>query len=148
MKVVLREDVENLGQKGDLLEVSDGYARNFLVPRGLALKATKGIIKQAEGMRRSREARAARDRGTAEEVAARLAGARLELRARAGEGGKLFGSVTGADVADAVFAQTGVELDRRKIELAEPLKELGPAEIVVRLHPDVLATLQVEVVAG
>ena len=148
MKVVLREDVENLGQKGDLLEVSDGYARNFLVPRGLALKATKGIIKQAEGMRRSREAREARDRGTAEEVAARLAGARLELRARAGEGGKLFGSVTGADVADAVLAQTGVELDRRKIELAEPLKELGPAEIVVRLHPDVMATLQVEVVAG
>jgi large subunit ribosomal protein L9 len=148
VKVVLREDVENLGRKGDLLEVSNGYARNFLVPRGLALKATKGIIKQAEGMRRSREARDARDRGSAEEIAARLAGTRLELRARAGEGGKLFGSITGADIADAVLAQVGVELDRRKIELAEPLKELGPAEIAVRLHPDVTATLLVEVVAG
>lgn len=148
MKVVLREDVDNLGRKGDLLEVSDGYARNFLVPRGLALKATKGIIKQAEGMRRSREARDARDRGAAEEVATRLAGTRLELRARAGEGGKLFGSITGSDIADAVLAQVGVELDRRKLELAEPLKELGPAEIAVRLHPEVTATLQVEVVAG
>ena len=148
MKVVLREDVENLGRKGDLLEVSDGYARNFLVPRGLALRATKGIMKQAEGMRRSREVRETRDRGAAEATAAQLAGTRVELKARAGEGGKLFGSVTGADVADAVLAQTGVELDRRKIELAEPLKELGAAEIVVRLHPDVSATLQVEVVAG
>jgi large subunit ribosomal protein L9 len=145
---VLREDVDNLGRKGDLLEVADGYARNFLVPRGLALKASKGIVKQAESMRRNRETRELRDRGGAEEVAARLAGVKLEIRARAGEGGKLFGSVTGADIADAVLAQAGVELDRRKIELAEPLKELGPAEVAVRLHPDVTATLQVEVVAG
>ena len=148
MKIVLRADVENLGHKGDLLEVADGYARNYLVPRGLALKASKGIVKQAEAMRRSRDARDARDRAGAEEIATRLAGAKIEVKARAGEGGKLFGSVTSSDLTDAVLAQTGVELDRRKIELAEPLKELGAAEVAVRLHPDVSTALQVEVVAG
>ncbi|MEX0665602.1 MAG: 50S ribosomal protein L9 [Acidimicrobiia bacterium] len=148
MKIVLREDVDNLGHKGDLLEVADGYARNYLVPRGLALKASKGIVKQAEAMRRSREARDVRDRAGAEEVVVRLAGVRIEIRARAGAGGKLFGSVTSGDIAEEVLAQSGVELDRRKIELSEPLKELGAAEVAVRLHPDVSATLQVEVVAG
>ena len=148
MKIVLREDVDNLGRKGDLLDVADGYARNFLVPRGLALKATKGIVRQSESMRRNRAAREERDRGAADELAARLMGTKIELRARAGEGGKLFGSVTASDVADAVSAQTGVELDRRKIELDEPLKELGPADVVVRLHPEVVATISVEVVAG
>jgi large subunit ribosomal protein L9 len=147
VKVVLRDDVDNLGQRGDLLEVSDGYARNYLVPRGLATKATKGAVREAEAVRRTREARVARDREGAEEVASRLAGARVELRARSGEGGKLFGSITNADIAAAVQQVTGLELDRRTIELAEPLKELGPAEIPVRLHPEVTATLQVEVVA-
>jgi large subunit ribosomal protein L9 len=146
VKIVLREDVENLGRKGDLLDVADGYARNFLVPRGLALKATKGIVKQSESMRRSREARDARDRVGADELAARLSGQQITLTARAGEGGRLFGSVTTADIADAVLAQTGVELDRRTIDLAESLKELGPAEVPVRLHPDVVAALTVEVV--
>lgn len=148
MKVVLREDVENLGRKGDLIEVRDGYARNFLVPRGLALKATKGIVKQSESMRRGREVREARDRTEAEEIAAKLSGARVQLQARAGEGGRLFGSITASDVADAVIAQTGIEIDRRKLELDEPLKELGPAEIELRLHPEVTAKVQVEVVAG
>jgi large subunit ribosomal protein L9 len=148
MRIVLREDVDNLGRKGDLLEVADGYARNYLVPRGLALKASKGIVKQAESMRRSREVREVRDRAAAEEVAAKLSGARVEIKARAGEGGKLFGSVTASDVADAVLAQSGVELDRRKIELDEPLKELGAAELTVRLHSGVDATIHVEVVAG
>ena len=148
MKVVLREDVENLGRKGDLLEVADGYARNFLVPRGLALKATKGIVKQAEAMRRSREAREVRNRSEAEELATQLHATRIEVRARAGEGGRLFGSVTAADISDAITAQTGVEIDRRKLVLDEPLKALGPAEIELRLHADVVATVQVEVVAG
>lgn len=147
MKIVLREDVESLGRKGDLLDVADGYARNFLVPRGLAMKATKGVVKQAESMRRSRVARDERDRGSAEELAGRLTGARIEVLARSGEGGRLFGSVTSSDIAEAVQKATGVELDRRKIDLAEPLKELGPAEVSVRLHPDVAANLQVEVVA-
>ena len=147
MKIVLRDDVDNLGRKGDLLDVADGYARNYLVPRGLAIKATKGAARQADAMRRSREARDARDRVGAEEVAARLSGARIEITARAGEGGKLFGSVTNADLAEAVQRVTQIELDRRAIELVEPLKELGPAEVSVRLHPDVVATLNVEVIA-
>ena len=147
MKVVLRDDVENVGRKGDLIEVTDGFARNYLVPRGLAMKADKGVVQQAEAMRRNRAARDARDREEAEALAAQLAGRRIEIRARAGEGGRLFGSVTAADVVDAVRAQAGVELDRRKAQLAEPLKELGPAEVPVRLHSDVEVTLTVDVVA-
>ncbi len=147
MKVVLREDVDHLGHKGDLLEVADGYARNFLVPRGLALKATKGIVAQANAMRRSRSARDARDQAGAEDVAARLGTAMIKVSVRAGEGGKLFGSVTSADVVEAVRAQTAVEVDRRTIDLPEPIKELGSAEVPVRLHPEVIATLHLEVVA-
>ena len=146
MKVVLRDDVENVGRKGDLIEVTDGFARNFLVPRGLAMKATKGVVQQAEAMRRNREARDARDREAAQALADQLTGRRIELRARAGEGGRLFGSVTPADVVDAVRAQTGVELDRRKTQLAEPLKELGAVEVPVKLHADVEAMLTVDVV--
>jgi large subunit ribosomal protein L9 len=144
--VVLRDDVENIGRKGDLIEVTDGFARNYLVPRGLAMKATKGVVQQAEAMRRNREARDARDREAAQALADQLSGQRIQLRARAGEGGRLFGSVTSADVVDAVRAQTGVELDRRKTQLAEPLKELGAVEVPVKLHSDVEVTLTVDVV--
>ncbi|HUF84841.1 MAG TPA: 50S ribosomal protein L9 [Acidimicrobiia bacterium] len=147
MKVVLRADVETLGNKGDLLEVSDGYARNYLVPRGLAIRATKGIVKQAEAMRRNRAARDARDREAAQAVADQLAGRRIEITARAGEGGRLFGSVTSADVATAVQTQVGVEIDRRHLSMSEPLKELGPAEVPLRIHSEVEVRLQVEVVA-
>jgi large subunit ribosomal protein L9 len=146
VRVVLRDDVENIGRKGDLIEVTDGFARNYLVPRGLAMKATKGVVQQAEAMRRNREARDARDREAAQALADQLSGQRIELRARAGEGGRLFGSVTSADVVDAVRAQTGVELDRRKTQLAEPLKELGAVEVPVKLHSDVEVTLTVDVV--
>ena len=148
MRVVLREDVDNLGRKGDLLDVADGYARNFLVPRGLAIKATRGVVQQAEAMRRNREVREVRDRSHATELAQRLSTTRIEVKARAGEGGKLFGSVTSGDIAEAVLAQTEVELDRRKISLAEPLKELGTVEVPVQLHTDVEATLTIEVVAS
>jgi large subunit ribosomal protein L9 len=146
VRVVLRDDVENIGRKGDLIEVTDGFARNYLVPRGLAMKATKGVVQQAEAMRRNREARDARDREAAQALADQLSGQRIQLRARAGEGGRLFGSVTSADVVDAVRAQTGVELDRRKTQLAEPLKELGAVEVPVKLHSDVEVTLTVDVV--
>lgn len=147
MRVVLRDDVENVGRKGDLIEVTDGFARNYLVPRGLAIKATKGVVQQAEAMRRNREAREARDREAAQALADQLTGRRIELRARAGEGGRLFGSVSATDVADAVRAQTGVEVDRRKTQLAEPLKELGTVEVPVKLHADVEVTVTVDVVA-
>lgn len=147
MKVVLRDDVENVGRKGDLIEVADGFARNYLVPRGLAMKATKGVVQQADAMRRNREAREARERDAAEAVAGQLADRRIEVRARAGEGGRLFGSVTASDIVDAVRAQTGVELDRRDTQLAEPLKELGPADVRVKLHADVEVSIAVDVVA-
>lgn len=147
MKVVLRDDIENVGRKGDLIEVTDGFARNYLVPRGLAMKATKGVVQQADAMRRNRDARDAREREAAQALADQLTGQRIELRARAGEGGRLFGSVTAADVVEAVRAQTGVELDRRKAQLADPLKELGAVEIPVKLHTDVEVTLTVDVVA-
>jgi large subunit ribosomal protein L9 len=147
MRVVLREDVESLGHKGDLLDVADGYARNYLVPRGLAIVATKGVVRQAEAMRRNRQIKDTRDRESAQEVAGRLAGTAIEVKARAGEGGKLFGSVTAADIVTAVNERVGVELDRRKLTLAEPLKELGTAEVPVQLHPEVTATITVEVTA-
>ena len=147
MKIVLREDVEHVGQKGDIVDVADGYARNFLVPRGLALRASKGVQKQADAMRRSRDARDNREREAAQAIADQLAPT-VRLEARAGEGGRLFGSVTTADIAAAVHAQLGVEVDRRDIALDEPLKELGEREIDVKLHRDVSATLRVEVVAG
>jgi large subunit ribosomal protein L9 len=147
MKILLRADVDNLGKKGDLVDVADGYARNYLVPRGLALKASAGAQKQADAMRRNREARESRDREAAQALAAQFEGRTITIKARAGGEGRLFGSVTSLDIADAVQKQTGAEIDRRKIALDEPLKELGPAELQVRLHPDVTATLRVEVEA-
>ena len=147
MKIVLRDDVEKLGQKGDVVDVADGYARNFLVPRGLAIKADTGVVKQAEAMRRNRSAREQRDREAAQTLAARITGRVLSVPARAGEGGKLFGSITAADIVAAAQTQFGVELDRRRLNLDEPLKELGTVELPLRLHADVVATLTVDVVA-
>lgn len=147
MKIVLRSDVENLGTKGDLVEVRDGYARNFLVPRGLAIVATPGAERQAAAMRRNREAREVRERAAAAELAEVLGSRRIEVGARAGEGGRLFGSVTTADIAEAVAAQLDVELDRRKVGLDEPIKELGEHDMPVRLHTDVEAVLRITVVA-
>lgn len=147
MKIVLRDDVEKLGQKGDVVDVADGYARNFLVPRGLAIKADTGVVKQAEAMRRNRSAREQRDREAAQTLATRITGKVLSVPARAGEGGKLFGSITAADIVAAAQAQFGIELDRRRLNLDEPLKELGTVELPLKLHADVVATLTVDVVA-
>lgn len=145
MKVILRDDVDNLGHKGDVIDVADGYARNFLVPRGLALEATRGALSQAESMRRAREVRDAEARAEAEDTARELVPAVIRVVARAGEEGKLFGSVTSADVAAAVATQTGIEVDRKALQLAEPLKSLGSHQIPVRLHPEVEFPLTVEV---
>ncbi len=148
MKIVLREDVEHVGNKGDIVTVSDGYARNFLVPRGLAMKATRGVTAQAESMRRSRTERNDRDIATANELATQLGTMNIKISARAGDGGALFGSVTAAEIAVTIAAQTGREIDRRQVTLAAPIKAVGPAEISVRLHPEVAVTLTVEVVAA
>lgn len=148
MQVVLRTDVADLGKKGDVIDVADGYARNYLVPRGLAMKASKGAAQQATVMRRSRDVKDARERGAAEEVATKLVPKVITLTSRAGSEGKLFGSVTTSDVADAVLAQTGIELDRRKLHLDEPIREVGTHRVTVRLHSDVEFPVTVEVSAS
>ena len=145
MQVVLRTDVADLGKKGDVIDVADGYARNYLVPRGLAMKASKGAAQQATVMRRSRDVKDARERGAAEEVATKLVPQVIKLTSRAGGEGKLFGSVTTIDVAEAVLAQTGIELDRRKLHLDEPIREVGTHRVTVRLHSDVEFPVTVEV---
>jgi large subunit ribosomal protein L9 len=145
MRVVLRTDLDSLGKRGDIREVADGYARNYLLPKGHAIAATKGVESQAEAMRRARDLRDAKDREAAELVARTLVPQVIRIAARAGADGRLFGSVTAADVVDAVARQSGVELDRRKLRLEEPIKSLGTHEVPVKLHSDVEFRVTVEV---
>jgi large subunit ribosomal protein L9 len=145
VKVILRADIDRVGKKGDILDVADGYARNFLVPRGLALKATDGALDQAAAMRRARDVRDAAERSAAEDVARQLVPQVISVSARAGAEGKLFGSVTAVDIADAVQAQTGLALDRRKIHLDEAIREVGTHRATAKLHPDVEFPITVEV---
>ena len=147
MKIILRADVDRVGNKGDLLDVADGYARNYLLPRGLALAATSGALAQAESMREARNRRDAADRESAEAVRDRLSSTVVRIPAQSGTDGRLFGSVTAADVADAIVAQLGVELDRKRLHLEEPIRALGVHDVTLRLHPEVEAHVSVEVVA-
>jgi len=148
MKVLMRSDVDGVGKKGDLIDVADGYARNFLVPKGFAIKATKGIEDQAASMRRSRDLKDATDRGAAEEIAKTLVPAVITITAKASGEGKLFGSVTAADVVEAVEAQTGVVLDRRALSLDEHIKTVGTHSVPAKLHSDVQFQITVEVSAA
>ena len=148
MQVVLRTDLDHLGKRGDIVEVADGYARNFLLPKGHAILATKGVANQATAMRRARDLRDAKDRESAEAVARTLVPIVIRIPVRAGTGGRLFGSVTAADVVDAVAAQTKVNLDRRRLHLDEPIKTLGVHEVPVKLHSDVEFRVTVELVVG
>jgi large subunit ribosomal protein L9 len=145
MRVILRTDVGDLGKRGDILDVADGYARNYLVPKGLAMKATDGATSQAAGMRRARDLRDAQDRAAAEDVATTLVPQVITVSARAGSEGKLFGSVTSADIVAAVEAQAGVTLDRRRVHLDEPIKSLGTHTVPVKLHADVEFPITVDV---
>jgi large subunit ribosomal protein L9 len=145
VNVILRCDVDRLGKKGDILDVADGYARNFLIPNGLALKSTKGAETQAASMRRSRDVRDASDREAAQAIATKLVPQTIAISARAGAEGKLFGSVTIPDVVEAVQAQTGIELDRRKLHLDDPIREVGTHHVTVKLHADVEFPVTVEV---
>jgi len=148
MRVVLRTDVDQVGKKGDIVEVADGYARNFLVPKSLAFPASQGVEAQATAMRRSRDQRDATARSAAQEIATKLVPKVINLTARAGAEGKLFGSITSADLVEAVAAQTGVELDRRKVKLDEPIKAIGTHLVPVKLHADVEFPVTVEVSAS
>ena len=148
MKLILTQEVTGLGAPGDVVEVKDGYGRNYLVPRGLATAWTKGGQKQVDAIRKARATREIATIEQAQAVKASLEGRTVTLSAHAGKGGRLFGAVTTADVATAVSAAGGPELDRRKIELGQPIKTVGRHEVSVRLHPEVAATLTLEVVAG
>jgi large subunit ribosomal protein L9 len=146
MKLILTQDVANLGAPGDVVEVKDGYGRNYLVPNGFAIRATRGAEKQVATIRRAREVRGVRDLGTAKQIQSQLADLDVRLPARSGQGGRLFGSITTADVVDAVAAAGGPELDRRTISLPAPIKALGNHTATVKVHPEVEATVTVQVV--
>ena len=146
MKLILTHDVANLGAPGDVVEVKDGYGRNYLVPQGFAIRATRGAEKQVATIRRAREVREVRDLGSAQQIAGQLAGLEVRLEARSGEGGRLFGSVTTADLVDAVVAAGGPKLDRRTLSLTAPIKALGNHTATVKVHPEVEATVTVQVV--
>lgn len=145
MKVVLNSDVDKLGRKGDIVEVAAGYARNFLLPRNLAIFATKGSLKQAESLLRARSERDAKEHAVFEELASRISSTPLVIAARAGAEGQLFGSITNSDIADELEKALGQQVDRRKVLLADPIKSLGTHQFEVNLASDLTATGTVEV---
>lgn len=145
MEVILREDVKSLGKAGALVRVKPGYARNFLLPQGLAYEATDGNKKRIEAESKARGARAAQDRMEAQATAARLGAVAITITAKAGEGDRLFGSITAQDIADQL-AKAGHPVDKRKIELTHPIKQLGEHTVPVRLHSEVQAAVRVTVV--
>jgi large subunit ribosomal protein L9 len=147
MKIILAADVDKLGQRGDVVTVADGYARNYLVPKGLALMTTKGSLRQAEQMRRSREDRERKRKQEAVARVALLGSQPVYISARAGEGGRLFGSVTSSDVARAVEEQLGQQIDRHDVRLEDPIRSLGTHAVEIHLHEEVNALVNVEVIA-
>jgi large subunit ribosomal protein L9 len=146
IEVILREDIKTLGRAGEMVRVKPGYARNYLLPQGLAYEATEGNRKRIAAETKARATRDQADRGEAERVAATLAGVTLPLSGKAGEEGKLFGSITSQDIADAL-GRAGHTVDRRRIELEHPIKAVGEHTVTIRLHPEVHAELRVSVVA-
>ena len=148
MTIILTSEVTGLGTPGDIVEVKDGFGRNYLLPQGFAIPWTKGAEKQVTSIKRARSAREIRDLGHANEVKGQLEALKVSLTARAGTGGRLFGSVTPSEVQEAVKAAGGPELDRRRIELPGHIKSLGQYQVSVRLHPDVTAKFALNVVAS
>ena len=148
MKIILTHEVSGLGAAGDVVDVKDGYARNYLVPRGFAIRWTKGGEKDVAQIRRARKIHEIATIEQANEVKAKLEAVRVRLAVRSGDAGRLFGSVTPADIASAIKAAGGPEVDKRRVELGSPIKTLGSHQVSVRLHPEVAAKLDVEVVAA
>jgi len=147
MKVILQADVKGTGKKGQVFEVADGYARNFLFPKKLAIEATTGNIQDISHKQALEERRKEKEKENAVELASKLNALQIEVKTKTGEGGRLFGSVTSKEIADALKKQHGVEVDKRKLEVKEPIKALGNYEIHVKIHQDVMAKLQVHVSA-
>jgi large subunit ribosomal protein L9 len=146
MKIILTQEVSGLGTPGDVVEVKNGYGRNYLLPQGFAIQWSKGAEKQVMVIKRARSAREIRDLGQANEVKNQLSNLQVTLTARSGGGGRLFGSITPAEIVDAVKAAGGPVLDRRRLELTGPIKTTGSYNVQVKLHPDVTATFPVNVV--
>ena len=148
MKLILTQDVNGLGAPGDVVEVKDGYGRNYLLPRGLATAWTKGGEKQVAQIKRAREVREVRDLDDAAAIKAKLEGLKVTLSARTGDTGRLFGAVTVADVVDAITASGGPAVDKRKVTIVAPIKTVGAHKVEVRVHPEALATLSINVVSA
>jgi large subunit ribosomal protein L9 len=148
MKLILTQEVSGLGSPGDVVEVAGGYGRNYLVPRKLAMHWTRGAEKQIEMIKRGRAAREIRGLDDAKQMAGELEGMSVQLATRAGASGRLFGSVSPADIAAAVRKAGGPEVDRRRIEITNPIKTIGSHQVKVRLHPEVVASIDVEIVAS
>ncbi|GIJ33779.1 50S ribosomal protein L9 [Verrucosispora sp. WMMD703] len=148
MKIILTQEVSGLGAPGDIVEVKNGYGRNYLLPQGFAIAWTKGAEKQVTLIKRARSAREIRDLDHANEVKAQLEALKVTLKARAGEGGRLFGSVTPAEIVDAVKAAGGPALDRRRLEVSGHVKSIGSHPVRIKLHPEVTATFNLNVVQG
>ena len=148
MKIILTNEVPNLGAPGDIVEVKDGYGRNYLLPQGFAIAWTKGAEKQVATIKRARASREIRDLGHANEVKTQLEGLKVTLSARAGQGGRLFGSVTATEIVDAVRSAGGPALDKRKVELPGPIKTTGGYLVQIKLHSDVVAKFNLNVVAA
>ena len=146
MKLILTQEVTGLGAPGDVVEVKDGYGRNYLEPRGFAMKWTRGAEKQIDSIKKARSARQIADLDHAKEVAGRLGALKVKLNTQAGANGRLFGSVTASTIADAVKDAGGPDLDKRRIEVRNPIKTLGEHQVSVRLHPEVSATINIDVV--
>ena len=148
MKLILTQEVSGLGAAGDIVDVKPGYGRNFLIPRGFAIRWTKGGEKEVSTIRRARESRAIADLDTAGDVRTRLESVPVTLTARAGDGGRLFGAVTTSDIADAIVAAGGPQVDKRRIEVGTPIKTVGAHKVTVRLHPEVTASVNLQVASA
>jgi len=148
MKLILTQDVNGLGAPGDVVEVKDGYGRNYLLPRGFATPWTKGGEKQVAQIKRAREVREVRDVESASAIKSSLEGLKVTLSARAGDTGRLFGAITVADVVEAITAAGGPAVDKRKVTIVSPIKTVGSHKVEVRVHPEALATLNVDVVSA
>lgn len=145
MIVILNRDVKGTGKAGEVVKVSDGYARNMLLPKGWATEATDGNIRSLEKQKALQEQKRKEDKAAAEKVAEKLSGVKVVIRTKSGEGGRLFGSITSKDIADETKKQTGIVIDKKKIQLDSPIKTMGSFEVKVKLYPEVVGNLSVEV---
>ena len=147
MKVILQKEVKGLGKANDVVDASDGYARNFLIPKGFAIEASSGNLNTVRQQKKAEEKRKSEELAAAEQLKERLEKLTVTLQAKAGEGGRLFGSITNKEVAEMLDKQHGIKLDKRKIQLSEPIKELGTTQVEVKVYPGVTGSLNVRVQA-